>query len=469
MKHISISYITFTIFVAVALSLLSSQAVDVDFFDVVLEASYIVLGLLGLRIFYKLQMTLPFIGWTFISSSFIVDFLDEFEHSPLVLLVVNDYYEELSFVAGLLVLVIGLYIEVKRREEAMDQVETQVITDSLTQVYNRYKLNAMSDFLNDPANYPLGLIMTDLNGLKFVNDSFGHSAGDHLLKIAVNILKNALPENNDLVFRIGGDEVLLLVPSTDQAELDEVLNKIEFACDQTNFMEIPVSFALGSTLLKNESENFEAALRTADDRMYLDKLLNESSQGHQYIDALKQALREKSFETSEHEHRIIAVSRIMAEYIHLDKELIDSLELSAMFHDIGKIAVPESIIKKSSPLDTAEWTAIKRHPEVGSRIINGLFPSKHVEHGVLSHHEWWDGSGYPNGEKGSNIPIIARILSISDALDVMLQGRTYQAPVPLDDALTELRRCAGTQFDPELVTALDEIVITDFQRISTVI
>ncbi len=454
---------------AVALTLLMvaflALFMHIDIYDASIEATYILLGFIGLYLFIKLKMTLPIVGWGFLFSSFIVDFLDEFDSYFVMPVFITDYYENLAFLLGLFIFIIGLYIEIVERAKKHAEIQRQSITDPLTQIYNRNHLSSLKEVLSSDASYPIGIIMTDLNGLKFVNDSFGHETGDHLLRQSIQILKKAINTEKDMLFRIGGDEILIFKEGTDLSDLNKTMKNIELECEKTNFMEIPVSFATGSYLIEDTSTAFEEALRIADDRMYLHKLLNKTSQGHQYIEALKSTLKEKSFETSEHDNRITSISRIIASYIELDKELIDALEFSSMFHDIGKIAVSESIINKPSKLNEKEWMQIKRHPEVGSRIINGVFPSPLVEQGVLAHHEKWDGSGYPSGLKEEEIPIIARVITIADAFDVMTVGRCYQDPISVSEALIELRQCSGTQFDPSLIQAFDRIIENNYMNI----
>ena len=309
----------------------------------------------------------------------------------------------------------------------------------------------------------------DFNGLKFINDSFGHDTGDYLIKESVLLLKNCMNPVSDTLIRLGGDEFLIISPKSSQETLSDLTKYIADTCEKTSFMEIPISLSIGHALMENPKDNFEKILRLADDRMYLDKLINRKSIGSSYIECLKKTLEEKSYETSAHVNRMISIAKIFGEFMKTSREFLDALELATSLHDIGKIAIPESIILKPSKLDEHEWQVIKRHPEIGSRIVNGLFTLPHVEQGILAHHERWDGKGYPAGLKGERIPLIARIISIIDSFDVMIQGRSYQNSKSVEEALEELHVCSGKQFDPTLVTIFNEIITTDYGKISDVI
>ncbi|ADO83382.1 bifunctional diguanylate cyclase/phosphohydrolase [Ilyobacter polytropus] len=468
-KYVSKKIIIAELILAYFLFFIMEKTLNNDLFNASLEIGYILVGFLGLYFFINLNMSIPIIGFSIIFLSFILDFLDEFEAYFQLPGFLGNNFDDISFLVGLLIFVSGLYIMTKKKQESSEKLEYLAKYDSLTDTYSRQYLPKILEQIQSQDSYPLGLLIMDFNGLKFINDSFGHDTGDYLIKESVLLLKNCMNPASDTLIRLGGDEFLIISPKSSQKTLSDLTKYIADTCEKTSFMEIPISLSIGHALIENPKDNFEKFLRLADDRMYLDKLINRKSIGGSYIECLKKTLEEKSYETSAHVNRMISIVKIFGEFMKTSREFLDALELATSLHDIGKIAIPESIILKPSKLDEHEWQVIKRHPEIGSRIVNGLFTLPHVEQGILAHHERWDGKGYPAGLKGEKIPLIARIISIIDSFDVMIQGRSYQNYKSVEEALEEIHVCSGKQFDPTLVTVFNEIITTDYGKISDVI
>lgn len=468
-KYISKEIIIIELILACLLLFILNNTIEFELLNASLEIGYLLIGLLGLYFFFKLKMPIPIIGWSIIYLSFIVDFIDEFENQLQLPIFLGGNLDNLLFLVGLLITVSGLYAILKKNIESIDQLKHLTTYDSLTGAYSRQYLPEILKKINSKDSYPIGLIVTDLNGLKFVNDSFGHQSGDDLIKESVTLLKNSIHFDLDTLIRMGGDEFLIICQKSSNQSLEKLTKYISKNCEKTNFMEIPISFSVGSSLIESSEDNFEDLLRLADDRMYMDKLLNQKSIGSNYIKSLKKTLEEKSYETSAHINRMVKIAKIVGNFMNISREFQDALELATSLHDIGKIAIPEDIILKSSKLTEHEWQIIKRHPEIGSRIVNGLFTLPLVEQGILAHHERWDGKGYPNGLKEKETPLIARMISIIDSFDVMIQGRSYQKAKSVEEALLELRVCSGKQFDPELVKIFNKIIETNYENISNAI
>jgi len=468
-KYISKEIIITELILACLLLFILNNTIEFKLLNASIEIGYLLVGLLGLYFFFKLKMPVPIIGWSIIYLSFIVDFLDEFENHFKLPSFLGGNFDNLLFLVGLLILVSGLYTIIKKNRESIDRLKHLTTYDSLTGAYSRQYLPEILKKINSKDSYPIGLIVTDLNGLKFVNDSFGHQSGDDLIKESVTLLKNSIHLDLDTLIRMGGDEFLVICQKSSDQSLEKLTKYISKNCEKTNFMEIPISFSVGSSLIKSSEDSFEDLLRLADDRMYMDKLLNQKSIGSNYIKSLKKTLEEKSYETSAHINRMVKIAKIVGNFMNISREFQDALELATSLHDIGKIAIPEEIILKSSKLTEHEWQIIKRHPEVGSRIVNGLFTLPLVEQGILAHHERWDGKGYPNGLKEKETPLIARMISIIDSFDVMIQGRIYQKSKSVEEALLELQICSGKQFDPELVKIFNKIIETNYENISNAI
>ena len=199
-------------------------------------------------------------------------------------------------------------------------------------------------------------------------------------------------------------------------------------------------------------------LNVAEDFMYRHKLLESRSYRSSVISSLKKMLYEKSFETEEHAMRLTGLCADAGRLMGLSQSDLNDLELFSMLHDIGKIVVKDSVLLKPSKLTEDEWTEMRKHCEIGYRIAQSAPELSHVADYILCHHEHFDGSGYPQGLKGTQIPLLARILSVADSYDAMVNDRYYRKALSKDAAIAELKRCAGTQFDPDIVKVFLKIL-----------
>ena len=322
--------------------------------------------------------------------------------------------------------------------------------DQLTALYNRSFFEEEIDRLNVKRQMPISIVMGDVNGLKIVNDAFGHLEGDRLLKAVADCLKSSV-RSDDIIARWGGDEFIMLLPQTDAQSAESLVNRIKKALNQVTGFSLPISVSFGIGTKSDIDQDFSETLVSAEEKMYRDKLLNNISMRNKTVEVLERSLLNKSYETEERTERIKTISRDFGKSIGLNEAELDNLLLLGALHDIGKIAVPEEILTKAGSLTAEEWKKIKSHPEAGFRIALSSPELIGIADEILSHHEWWDGSGYPRGLKGESIPLLARIISIIDAYDVMMSGRPYKHPVSSEEAIEELRTCAGKQFDPNLV------------------
>ena len=326
--------------------------------------------------------------------------------------------------------------------------------DSLTDLYNRYYLEKQIQSLNQESKLPIALIMADLNGLKLVNDTYGHNEGDRLLQKMADILKSSC-RDNDLIARWGGDEFVILLPKTNSKTVKKIIKRINKKIYNTflkfeDDSKLPLSAALGYGIKKQIFEDIFEILDEAESKMYKNKLTESRSVKGNIVNTLLKTLSEKSQETTDHSKRMAKTAQIMAQKINLNQSDINKLNLIAKLHDIGKTVIPENILNKKEELTAAEWKEIKTHPAVGHRILNATDEFSHISEEILSHHEKWDGSGYPRGLKGEEIPLLARLIAIVDAYDVMTTEQVYGTSFSKKEALAEIKKCAGTQFDPEL-------------------
>jgi len=283
--------------------------------------------------------------------------------------------------------------------------------------------------------------------------------GDEVLKEIAKILKRVC-RSDDILARWGGDEFVILLPKTSTADSEEIVARIKKECKKTASQKIPMSLSLGASQKEIAVQSIQTVIIDAESNMYRNKLIEKESLASSIIFALGQALYEKSNETKEHTNRIHDLALKLGKSVKLPSNQLDELSLLASLHDIGKVAISETILLKEGKLTKQEWEVIKRHPEIGFNIAQSSQQIAHIAKAILSCHENWDGSGYPLGQKGESIPVISRIILIADAYDVMTTGRIYKKAISKDDAIKELKRCAGTQFDPVLVEKFIEIIST---------
>ncbi|MFN2340179.1 MAG: diguanylate cyclase [Halanaerobium sp.] len=328
--------------------------------------------------------------------------------------------------------------------------------DSLTGLYNRRFFEEELQRLDTKRQLPISLIMADLNGLKIVNDSYGHEKGDQLLKKAAEILKSSVREE-DILARQGGDEFAILLPTTDSKESKKLIKRIKskIAAAET---EIPISIALGWATKTESEEQLTETLKKADDRMYQNKLSESRSSKSKIVQGLLNTLAAKSSETKEHAVRMTKLAFDFGEKLKLSNSELNRLSLLATLHDIGKTNISEKILNKPDKLTDKEWKIMKNHSEQGYKIASASEEFALVADDIFAHHEHWDGSGYPRELAGEDIPYLARIISIVDAYDVMTSNRPYSQAVLEKEALTEINACAGTQFDPELAEEFIEMM-----------
>ncbi|MCK8825158.1 HD domain-containing phosphohydrolase [Fuchsiella alkaliacetigena] len=323
--------------------------------------------------------------------------------------------------------------------------------DDLTGLYNRTFLLEEMDRLDQKAELPLSIVLADVNGLKLINGAFGYEVGDRLLiKVARIIEETCL--KRDVIARWSGDEFVILLPQSGEQRVQKLCEQIRDRCQQVELEEgINISLSLGYATKESSTEEIDDTFKRAEEGMYKHKLKESKSARSTIIDSLKTTLIEKTYETAEHAQRLKDLALELGKSMDLSDFKLTDLVLLAELHDLGKVGISEKIIQKPGPLTDEEWQEIQRHPEIGYQIAESSAELSAVAEGILCHHEWWDGSGYPQGLKGEEIPLISRVISIVDAFDVMTNKRPYKEAMSKQEALAELKSGAGTQFDPQLV------------------
>jgi diguanylate cyclase (GGDEF)-like protein/PAS domain S-box-containing protein/putative nucleotidyltransferase with HDIG domain len=354
--------------------------------------------------------------------------------------------------------VYGMYEDITERRRLEKELEYFSYHDQLTGVFNRRYMEEELRRAELEKCLPLSIIVADVNGLKLLNDSLGHVMGDQLLVKVAKVIKDGC-RTQDVIARMGGDEFIVLMPGAGHEEAKQVVSRIRQAAAKEMVSSIEISVSLGWATKNSGSEDIMTVLKSAEDHMYRKKLTESPGMRGKAINVIIKTLNEKNRREEQHSQRVSEICRNMGEVIGLTEEEVSELHTIGLLHDIGKIAVEENILNKTEELDESEWSVMRRHPEVGYRILNTVEEMSEIAKFVLYHHERWDGSGYPKGLRGAQIPLQSRILSIADSYDAMTSVRTYGSALSPQSAAAQLLSNAGSQFDPELARVFVEKVL----------
>ena len=346
----------------------------------------------------------------------------------------------------------GNLVDVTEQALQEEKLRYMASHDVLTEVFNR---NQFEEYLTqvDEKHWPLGMAVFDVDGLKIINDAFGHQMGDRLLTAFSTKLKTYFPKPC-LIFRIGGDEFTVMIPNADKEREKESIGRLIQEINDLEDFPFTGSVSWGLSVNESGETSLPETFKQAEDLMYKRKLTETKSTRSDMLNSLVGTLQQKTHETRLHSERMENLAVEVGTRMGLSMHEIENLRLLARLHDIGKIAISDDILKKPGPLTPQEWVNMKRHSEIGYRIAINIREVADVAEGILCHHEWWDGSGYPAGRKEDRIPVISRIISVVDAYDAMTNDRVYRAAVSHEQAVEEILRMRGVQFDPEVVDML---------------
>lgn len=344
----------------------------------------------------------------------------------------------------------GIFTNISERKKAEEEILYISYHDQLTGVYNRRFFEEEMHRMDTSRNIPLSLIMADVNGLKLTNDAFGHGKGDALLKRLAEILVHNC-RAGEIISRLGGDEFVILMPGTTAKEAEQVVMRIQKNCNEELFNSISLSMSFGWDEKKHPDEPLSNLFKRVEDYMYSHKLVESPSARGKMFETIIKTLHEKNKREERHSSRVSLYCEAIGNAMQLNTREVEGLKMAGWLHDIGKIAVDERILNKKGRLSQEEWFEVRKHPEVCYSILSSVNELSELANCVLAHHERFDGKGYPKGLMGEQIPIGARIISVADSYDAMTTARTYSAMRTKKDAMAELLKHAGTQFDPEVV------------------
>jgi diguanylate cyclase (GGDEF) domain len=373
----------------------------------------------------------------------------------------KERYHEARIVKYAYKQVLAVIRDITEKKQTVLKIYEMSIKDGVTGLYNRNYFENILNSLKTKSVDSLIIVICDLDGLKFTNDTLGHIAGDNYLKTAANIIKKSFDIKDTVIARIGGDEFGIILTDVTEKTVINMRNKLKILLEEenkNNNNSIPLSISFGYSIASGNNIDTDKMIKEADDFMYRQKLHNKQSTKNDLVKVMTKMLETRDFITEGHSDRLQFLGVDLAKKARLSDRDIEDISLLCKFHDIGKIGISDNILFKPSRLTTEEFQEMKKHTEIGYRIAQASPNIVHLAEYILKHHEWWNGNGYPLGLKGEDIPIQCRILSIVDAYDAMISDRPYRKAQSKKEAMDEIIKSSGTQFDPELVDRFIEMI-----------
>ena len=351
-----------------------------------------------------------------------------------------------------------VFRDITERNERLRQIEYLSFHDILTGLYNRRFLEEEIKRLDTSRNLPISIIMGDINQLKLVNDAFGHGKGDELIVKAAEAIRRGC-RTEDLAARWGGDEFLIYLPKTQTIEAENIVTRIQALCavEQVNNIDVSISFGISTKMTRDE--DIAKTMQAAENAMYRQKNMNARGVRGDILRTITNTFYHREPAEEAHAKLVSELCKQTAQALGYNAYEISKLALGGLMHDIGKIAINIEILDKPGPLTDEEWKEMRQHAEIGYKVISSIQDMTEVGKAILAHHERWDGKGYPMGLKWSEIPLDARIIALADTYATMISHHAYKPSVSKDEAIAEIRRNSGTQFDPEIAELFIEKVI----------
>lgn len=401
--------------------------------------------------------------------------------------VINVNFENDLILAGVFILTawpLGFYVKVEG--EHIKKLEELINVDGLTELYNhRYFYDTLLEKIKigKRDDKPVSMIFIDIDYFKQYNDTHGHQKGDYILKKIGGIIKSAV-RKDDIAARYGGEEFAIVLPNTDEGQAMDIAEKLRKEIEVTYFEGEEnqpggkITASIGVSIYPDKAKDDIELIKSADDALYRAKFFNKNrvEAYTSILDEIKKNIDEKDIElvasiktlisvinakdkyTYGHIERVVVYSRMMVEKLKLNEKDSKILIYGAYMHDIGKINISKDILLKKMKLTDLEWEELKQHPENGVEIIKSVESLQDIIPLILSHHERYDGNGYPNNLKGEEIPYLARVLTVIDSFDAMTSNRPYNNRKTYEEGILEIEQCIGTQFDPEIARIFIEVI-----------
>lgn len=345
---------------------------------------------------------------------------------------------------------LGTCQDITSRKEHLDRIEHISYHDHLTKIYNRRFLEEEFVRLDVKRNYPLAVIMADVNGLKLANDSFGHAEGDNILKNAACLITEVCRED-DIIARVGGDEFMILLPGTDTEDVEKIVARLRKSKYEETDTKLPLSLALGYAVKSDNSLNMTKLFKKAEEAMYKSKMAEKVKYRARAIKIITKVLFESNEWEKGHAKRVSEICEAIGKAMNLPKAEIKKLSYAGFYHDIGKVTIRDELLYKDNGLSEEDYENIRRHPETGYRILSSTNKTAELADYVLHHHEYWNGKGYPAGYENVEIPLFSRIIAVAESYDFLTNRPGVKRSYTKRRAFAEIRKGEGRQFDPEIV------------------
>ena len=363
------------------------------------------------------------------------------------------FYDEKGKIIG----TFGISRDITDRKKAEEKIEYLSFHDGLTGLYNRAYFDEELNRLDTERQLPITIVMGDLNGLKVINDIYGHSRGDMLLRNIADILKESF-RKEDIISRWGGDEFISILPKTSVKDAESIIKRIKELCEEKSTTEMPLSISLGISTKKSSSKNIDDILKEAEDKMYKSKIAESTPIQESLIRSLRGGLKKGDYRTYTRIKKMEDYAVLIGKRLNLSSIKLEELKLLMNLHNIGKLALADEIMTKKGRMTAEEWKIIKKIPEIGYHIAESSTKLKPIAESILTYHEWYNGQGYPRGIKGEEIPVLSRISFLINAYDAMTSDRPYRNKMTEEEAKKEIKKFSGIQFDPKIVDAFFELL-----------
>jgi len=357
----------------------------------------------------------------------------------------------------------GVSRDISDRKKAEEKIKYLSFHDSLTGLYNRAYFDEELRRLDTARQLPITIVMGDINGLKIINDAYGHEKGDLFIKKIADILRDTF-RKEDIISRWGGDEFIAILPSTYEKDTKDIINRIKKMCIERSTADMPLSISLGVSSKKSSNKDMNSVLKEAEDKMYKCKITESKSTNEIIISSLRENLKRGEYRREKHTGRMQQYALTIGKKLKLSSIKLDELKLLMDLHNIGKLALADEIMSKPGRLSNEEWKIVQKLPEIGYRIAESSMVLKPIAEAILSHYEWYNGEGYPRGVKGEEIPILSRISFLVNSYEAMTTDRPYRNKLTRKEVVKEIKRCCGTQFDPNIVRIFLEILENNSQE-----
>jgi len=348
-------------------------------------------------------------------------------------------------------------IDISERKNAEEMMHYLTYHDQTTGLNNRHFYESNIAKIDIQENYPITIIKIDINGIKLINDAFGYEIGDTMVKKVVSIIK-PIAYNADMFCRFGGSDFIIVYTKVQQAYIDIIMAQINHAMINETIQNIKVSVSSAYAIKNSEQQNLMSIVNKAEMKLSREKLIDASSMLSRTIEIIMNSLYEKNSREMEHSKRVANICEKIAQRMNLELNIVSKLKIAGLMHDIGKIGIPDSILDKPDRLSEEEFSLIRKHSEVGYRILSAANEFSEIADYILAHHERWDGRGYPKGLRGTDIPVYSRIISIADSFDAMTSDRSYRKAMTLEEAKNEIMKNSNIQFDPTIVKIFIDII-----------